>query len=446
MLIRTSKNRLVLSRRTFLRGLGAAVALPWLEAMAPSKAFAAEGTPPVRLLFMYVPNGIHMPAWTPATEGAGFEMTPILSPLASLQSKLSVLTGLVNLPAYPEQAGDHAAGTGAFLTCTHVKKTEGADIQNNISVDQVAANAMGEATSLRSLEIGLDSGSSVGGCDSGYSCAYTSNISWAGPQTPVAKATSPQVVFDRLFTDGGATLTPEQKARRKSQRLSILDAVWADAKGLQSKLGVSDSFKVEEYLVGVDELEKRIQKEVTDNCVVPDRPEGPWTVQERAALMNELLALSIQCDHTRFATYMLANAATGRVYDFLGVSGQHHETSHHQGDPLKQADLTTIATWEVAQYADLLTRLEGTAEGDGTVLDNCLVLFSSEVEDGNTHSHKNLPVLVAGGGGGAITPGQHRIWTPDSETPIANLFLTMLHAAGVPEESFGDSTGLLDLS
>jgi hypothetical protein len=414
--------------------------------MAPARAFAQENAIPKRLIFMYIPNGIHMPAWTPTATGLNYDLPTILSPLAGIQSKVSVLSGLVNLNGYPEQAGDHAAGTGAFLTCTKVKKTEGADIQNNISIDQVAANILGQETALPSLEIGLDSGSSVGGCDSGYSCAYTSNISWSGPQTPVAKATSPQVVFDRLFTDGGASLTPEEKARRKAQRLSILDTVWTQAKTLQGKLGVSDGLKVEEYLVGVDELEKRILLEGPDNCNQPERPEGPWLLTEKAAIMNELLALSMQCDHTRFATYMLANAGSNRTYDFLNVSGQHHELSHHQGDPLKHEALTTIATWEMEQYVDLITRLDSAPEGDGTVLDNSLVFFSSEIEDGNTHAHKNLPILLAGSGGGAVTPGQHKVWEAGADTPIANLFLTMLHAAGAEEASFGDSTGLLDLS
>jgi len=446
MVIWTSKNDPTLSRRTFLRGLGAVVALPWLDIMGGRTARAQTLTPPVRLMYFYLPNGVPLEGWKPAQTGTEFTLPPILQPLAPYQGSLNVLSGLSNINGVPVEAGDHAAGTGAFLTCTKVKKTEGADIENGISVDQVAANHLGGDTVLPSLEVGLDPGPSVGGCDSGYSCAYINNISWSGPKTPVAKSTNPAVVFDRLFGGAGASMTPEEQQRRKAQRLSIADAVWSQAKTLQGKLGVSDGLKLEEYLYGVNELEKRIEAGVTGACEAPGEPQGPWTIETKAQVMNELMAIALQCDLTRFGSYMMGKGGSNISFDFIGVPGQHHELSHHDSDPDKIAALTTICTWEMTQFAHFLELLNSAQESNGTVLDNSLVFISSEIQNGNSHTHYNLPVVVAGKGGGVVATGQHRQYAEAYQSPISNLFLTMLNVAGHPAQSFADSTGLLDLS
>ncbi len=435
-----------LSRRTFLGGAAAALALPWLESLHGRAARAAgpDDGPPRRLLFYYVPNGIHMADWTPTQTGAGYDLPPILKPLGAMQDKVLVLTGLANLPAKPDGAGDHAAGTGSFLTCTHVFKTEGKDIKNGVSVDQVAANAIGGATNFPSLQLGVDGGGNVGGCDSGYSCAYARNISWAGPATPLPKLVNPQLVFDRLFAGYDPLASAEQLDRRRRYRLSILDWVTKDAKTLQSKLAPLDKLKVQEYLDSVRALELRLEAGEVGGltCDPGPRPEDEGDVQARVALMTDLMVLALQCDQTRVVSFMLGNAGSGRSYDFLGVSGAHHELSHHQNQPENFDKLRIIDTWEVTVFAQLLAKMDAVVEADGTtLLDNSLVFFSSEIEDGNAHRHTNLPVLLAGGGGGAVTPGRHVVY--GGAPPIANLFLSMLHAVGVDAAAFGDSTGPL---
>ena len=441
---RGAGSRRGISRRAFLGGAGAFVALPFLESVAPRRAFAAEGdAPPTRLLYYYVPNGMHMPAWTPQAEGAGYDLPPILASLAPVQSRVSVISGLENLPANPDGAGDHAAGTGSFITCHHVHKTDGADIENNISADQVAAQYLGAATPFPSLQLGTDGGASVGGCDSGYSCAYSRNISWAGPQTPLPKTVNPLLVFDRLFEGFDSQATLAQLEKRKRYRLSVLDYVLQDAKSLQQRLSVSDRFKVEEYLDGVRALEQRLTNaDEAPPCEVMSRPEGPWSVTERLELMNDLMVLAFQCDQTRIISFMNGNAGSGRSYGFLGVSGGHHEISHHQKLQENYDKLQIIDTWEVEMFADLLVKMAAVSEDDGsTLLDNSLVFFSSEIEDGNTHSHSNMPILLAGGAGGAVASGRHIVY-PDG-TPVANLLLRMAQIAGADVDSFGDSTGPL---
>lgn len=437
-----------LSRRAFLGGAGALVTLPFLESIAPRVALAAE-TPPTRLLYFYVPNGIHMPAWTPTTTGAGYALPRILQPLAPHQDDVLVLSGLANAPARVAVAGDHARGTGSFLTCVTVKHTEGDDIQNGISVDQVAANAVGSTTRYPSLQLGLEGGSSVGGCDSGYSCAYSRNISWADERTPLAKSTNPQIVFDRLFAGFDPNDTAAERDKRKRYRKSILDYSRTEANSLKNHLGSADQAKLDEYLTGLRELEQRIDNtHEGPACDVPGRPAVDYDVPGHARIMIDLMALAFQCDQTRIITFMLANAGSNRRFDgFLTLngaplSGQHHELSHHQGNTDNQERLAVIDTWEVQQFAYLLERLKGIEEEDGqSLLDHSLCFFSSEIEDGNSHSHFNLPVLLAGRGSGAVTPGRHVRYTNDE--PIANLFLSMLHAAGAPAERFGDSTRLL---
>lgn len=436
-----------LPRRTFLKGMGAAVGLPFLEAMAPRRVRAQEAARPLRFIAFYVPNGIHMPGWTPATTGALDVLPPILSPLEPLKSDVLVLSGLRNYAAFAQGdgGGDHARGTSAFLTCAHPVKTEGADIHAGISVDQVAANAFATTTRFASLELGCEGGDSVGNCDSGYSCAYARNISWASPTTPLGKETNPRAAFDRLFAGFDPTATAEQIAKRKAYRLSILDFVREDATSLSTKLGTTDRRKLDEYLTGVRAIEQRLQTlETSDGTCSPlERPLGvPNDTTQYVQTMLDIVATAFQCDLTRVATFMLGNGGSGRSYDFLGVPNAHHEVSHHQDDADKQAQLQTIDTWEVDQLRYLLSRLAALDEGGESVLHRSAVFFSSEIEDGDSHSHANLPVLLAGQAGGAFQTGRHVRVTQDE--PVANLFISILNAVGVPTTSFGDDgTGLL---
>lgn len=424
-----------LSRRTFLRGAGALLALPWLEAMLPRVARAQGAASARRFLGWYVPCGIHMAAWTPANTGINYTPSPILSPLAPLRSEVLVLSGLSNRAGQDSVAGDHARGTGCFLTATRVKRTEGADIQNGISLDQVIAQSIGSATTLPSLQLGAEGGGSTGNCDSGYSCAYARNISWAGPQTPLAKETNPRSAFDRLFQGGDAQLSAEERERRRQLRLSVLDAVGEDAHRLRLELGSSDRQKLDEYLGGVRELELRVENLTGSACQVSE-PADPADFPARVRAMSDIIVLAFRCDLTRVITFMQGNAGSNQTYPWLDVFDGHHQLSHHQGNPINHAQLQAIDTWEVEQFAYLLGQLAAVQEPGGSLLDSALVFFSSEIEDGDAHRHTNMPVLLAGRGGGAVVPGSHRRWT--TEQPVANLFLTILAAFGIERASFGD--------
>jgi hypothetical protein len=431
-----------LSRRTFLTGAGCAIGLPLLEAMVPRRAFAQGMPAPRRIIAYYVPCGIHMAGWTPAQEGAAYALTPILADLAPVKDDVLVISGLANRPARPDGPGDHASGTGAFLTCAHPFKTEGADIMNGISMDQVAANAIGSATLFPSLQLGTEGGGSTGDCDSGYSCAYARNISWADANTPLAKETNPQAVFDRLFAGRDPAASAEQIRKRKLYRLSILDYVEESSLDLQAKLGKTDRQKLDEYLTGVRELETRIQALDSQPICQGERPNAPQSFTERVQIMSDLMVTAFSCDLTRVITFMLGNAGSNRVYDFLGIGDGHHQISHHQMNPTNLSQLQTIDTWEVSQLSYLLQRLKGVQEGTGTLLDNSLVFFSSEIEDGDTHAHTNMPVLLAGRGGGAIRTGRHLRFA--QERKISELFISMLNTIGVPATTLGDGDRPLD--
>jgi hypothetical protein len=424
------------SRRAFLRGTGVALALPLLPSLLPKQAWADGDKPPVRLVFWYVPNGIHMPAWRPAASGAGYDLPLILEPLAPVQHQVSVLSGLTRLAGQFNIPGDHARGTGCFLTCERPHFTSDANILNGISVDQVAAQAIGDQTPFSSLQLGLEAGGSTGNCDSGYSCAYVRNISWSDERTPLPKQHDPRVVFDRLFADYDQP-DPVAAERRRALRLSVLDAVADDAQDLQRKAGASDRIKLDQYLTGVREVERRIDAMGAGAvCEVPGRPGTSLSVPQRAEVMNELMAVALQCDMTRIISYMFANGGSNRNHSWIsGASGGHHEISHHQNVAAEQQKIAAINRWEVELFSSFLQRLEGMVEADGSrVLDNTLVLFGSEISDGNRHNHDNLPVLLAGGGGGAVTPGRHVVY--DRE-PVADLYLAMLQAVGVTRSTFG---------
>lgn len=429
------------SRRHVLRAAGASLLLPFLPSLLPRSARADE-TPPVRLLFWYVPNGMHMADWTPSRDGADYDLPYILEPLAPVQRHVSVLTGLDNMAGRFPRPGDHARGTGCFLTCVTPRYTGDASVENGVSIDQVVAGQIGEQTPFPSLQLGLDGGATSGQCDSGYPCTYQNAISWTDAYTPLPKVTNPRLVFDRLF-GGTGTDDPVVAARRRALELSILDAVSEDARALQTRLSTSDRRKLDQYLTGVREVEKRLEGLGGGACTPPERPEGRVDVPTRSTLMNELMAVAFECDVTRVISYMFANGGSGRNHTWLpGAGGNHHGISHHQGQQSNYDKLRIINRWEVSQLVDFLQRLETRTDTDGTsLLDNTLVVMSSEIADGNRHNHDDLPVLLAGGGGGAHRPGRHLRFGTRS---LADLYTSMARAAGASVDRFGmNGTGPL---
>jgi hypothetical protein len=426
-----------LTRRSFLGGAGVMVGLPVLEAMMPMRAQAGGVMPVQRLLCLYVPNGIHMQAWTPAATGPGFELTPILQPLAAHKSEILVISGLDNAPAESEGPGDHASGTSGFLTATHVTKSETV-ITNGTSIDQVYAQHIGAQTVIPSLQLGIEGGGNSGGCDSGYSCAYSRNISWVG-DTPLSKLTSPATAFDLLFAGFDPGATAQQLATRKANRLSVLDYTRNDAQQLAMRLGATDRMKLEGYLDSVRDLELKVQADdAAPACEVGGSPGEPEDITAHIRAMLDVIVKAFECDRTRTISFMLANAGSNRSYGFLGHPGGHHQYSHHADDPANFAAIQAINTWEIEQVAYLLDRMAGITEADGsTLLDSSMVYFSSEIEDGNAHRHGNLPVLLAGRGGGVIDSGRHIMHT---DVPMSNLFLGMLQGLGVPVDAFGDDS------
>ena len=442
-----------LSRRTVLRGLGVSVALPLLEAMRPGSLFAGLSDPkpkshPMRMAFIYVPNGVHMPDWTPRSLGAGFALPAILEPLRAVKDDLLVLSGLTLNPARAlgDGGGDHARAMASFLTGCHPRKTDGADLRAGVSVDQVAAQRIGRATRFPSLEIGCEGGKSAGECDHGYSCAYQSNLSWRSETTPVAKEINPRLVFDRLFGrpadgNGGA-----DESRGDRQKKSILDFVGEDAGQLRAVLGAADRRKLDEYLTGVRELEQRIARgrSALDVGVAKyPRPLGiPSDYQEHVRLMGDLLVLAFQSDLTRVATLVFANDGSNRSYRSVGVSDGHHDLSHHGGDQAKQEKIKKINQFHVAQLAYILGKLKSIPEGDGTLLDHCMIVYGSGISDGNSHLHDDLPILLAGKANGTIKTGRHIHYA--NATPLTNLYVAMLDRMGVNVGGFGDSTGALN--
>lgn len=442
-------SQLTISRRTLLRGLGTAIALPTLEAMLPGTSFGATPKPPVRLAFLSVPNGMHMPDWTPDAEGSEFEFKSILEPVAKYRSHALLLSGLTlnGGRALGDGPGDHARCAASFLTGAHPKKTHGADIHNGISVDQVAAGKIGSQTRFGSLELGMERGSQSGNCDSGYSCAYSANISWRTPTSPVAKEIDPVAVFDRMFGNGRGPEESVTAAKRKQDRLSVLDFALEDARQLQRQLGANDQRKLDEYLFAVRDVEKRIggaRKLREAEQGVPDfpRPAGlPKAFGEHAELLFDLMALAFQTDSTRVITFMYSNAGSNRTYPQVEVSEGHHSLSHHGNDAGKLAKISRINRYHVTLLGHFLDRLAAIQEPNGSLLDNCLVMHGSGLGDGNRHNHDDLPIALFGKGGGAFKTGQHLVFPKD--TPLTNLYRGMLAAAGAEVDAFGDSTGLL---
>jgi len=438
-------------RRTFLRGIGTAIALPVLESMVPLRALAAGAADkakplPKRMAFVYVPNGANMADWTPKTVGTDFELPPILEPLKKNQKDILVLSGLAQDMGRPhgDGAGDHARASATFLTGCKARKTPGADIKVGVSVDQVAAQKIGDRTRLASLELGTDKARLAGNCDSGYSCAYSFNISWKGEATPMPPEVDPRQVFDRLFGNGNAGEMDEARIKRDRYRKSVLDFAMEDARRLKSDLGRTDQRKLDEYFTAVRELEQRIEKANSFAAELPDydRPTGiPKSYEDHLRLQFDLLALAFQTDTTRISSFIMAHDGSNRQYPFIGVRDGHHDLSHHGGDEEKKGKIAKINRFHATQFAYFIDKLKSIKEGEGSLLDNCMIVYGSGLGDGNRHNHDNLPVLLAGRGGGTIQSGRHIQF--ERETPMTNLFLTMLDRVGAPTERLGDSTGLL---
>lgn len=437
----------MISRRTVLRGLGAAISLPWLEGMGSLTSWAA-GTPeskaaPNRMAFLYVPNGKNMADWTPKSEGKDYELTPILQPLAPFKDDMLILTGLTadKARAHGDGGGDHARALGAFLTGCQPRKTDGTNIRAGVSVDQVVASRVGDQTRLPSLEIGCEHGAMAGNCDSGYSCVYSSTMSWRSATQPLPKEVNPKLVFERLFGSGPDAL----RVARDQKRKSVLDFVREDAGDLRDKLGANDQRKLDEYFAAVRDIEQRIVRaEKMPPVPAPDlaKPTGvPAVFEEHIKLMADLVVLAFQADVTRVCTYVLANEGSNKPYPFIGVPEGHHDLSHHENNPKKKEKIKEINTFHVKQLAYFLGKLKSIKEGDGTLLDHCMIAYGSGNSDGNRHNHDDLPVLLAGHGCGTLKPGRHIVYP--RETPLNNLWLSMLDRMKVGLPTLGDSTGKL---
>lgn len=446
-------SNLTIPRRTFLRGLGAAIALPMLDAMLPVRALAAASAKkiPTRMAFLFVPNGAHMPDWSPTAEGADFDLPYILQPLQPHKNELLVLSGLAQDKgrSNADGGGDHARSAGSWLTCSQPLKSEGSQIRVGISADQVAAQIVGKETRFASLELGLEPGRQGGKCDTGYSCAYSNNISWRNENTPMTREINPRLVFERLFSNELPKEQGDSAKRRAIYKKSILDFVLEDAKSLSAKVGGHDKQKLDEYLHSIREIELRVQQAekmvASANTSVAagyEVPESiPESFEEHARLMCDMMVLAFQSDTTRVCTFMLANEGSNRSYRNIGVSDGHHSLSHHQGDHAKQMKIREINRFHMQQFAYILNRLRSIPEGDGTLLDHSMIAYGGGLADGDRHQHDDLPLLLAGRGGGTILPGRHIRYA--AETPMANLLVGMLDRMGASVGSFGDSTGAL---
>jgi hypothetical protein len=432
-----------LPRRTFLRGMGATVALPLLDAMVPAMtAMAATPARPVRRLgYVFIPMGSDISRWTPPDEGMLTELSPILQPLEPVKDQIAVLTNMELRNAYP---GTHATSNSAYLSCAKAKLTESADYYLGTTVDQIAAREIGQDTQLPSLELGMDLLEIVGQCDDGYACVYQNNLSWSSPTTPLPYEAHPRLVFERLFGEGGSA---EERSRTLRKRASLLDRVRRDIQRLQKELGSSDRTKVDQYLQSVREVERRIQgaEDAAAENPAPDmeRPIGvPAAYADHVRLMFDLQVLALQADITRVITFQLARETSTRSYNEIGVPDPHHPLTHHGNDPEKIARMAKINQYHVSLFAYLVEKLKATPDGDGSLLDHSMYLYGSGMGNPNAHDHINLPIMVAGGGDGRMKGGRHVTYA--NPTPLANLHLTLLEKAGVRMDSFADSQGKVD--
>jgi hypothetical protein len=447
MMIHTGRH---LSRRTLLRGMGAALSLPLLDSMVP--AFAAEAVtaakPVSRLGIVYVPNGMWMKMWTPATESPQLEITPLLETMGPFRDRMILLSGLSNSEAdqhVGEGAGDHARAAAAYLTGVHPRKTEGADIQAGVSMDQIAARELGRQTQLASLELSLESRESVGACDPGYSCAYANTLCWSNPTTPLPMENDPRAVFERLFGTSDSTDRNARLARIREER-SILDVVNEKLGRLRRDLPQADRDKLGQYVEAIRDVERRIRRaEEQNDRELPaiEQPAGiPALFEEHAKLMYDMQVLAYQADLTRVISFMVGHESSTRAYPEIGVPDAHHPLSHHGGNPDKIAMLIKINQHHANAFSYYLAKLAATPDGGGTLLDHMMLIYGSGMSDGNRHDHHDLPTLLVGGGSGRLKGGRHVRYKKD--TPITSLFLTLLDTLGVPAEKLGDSDGRLD--
>lgn len=434
-----------MTRRTILRGAGVALGVPWLEAAPAKTGVKGPVKPPVRMAFLYMPNGVNVAAWTPQGTGRDYQLSPTLSPLAELKDKVTVLSNLWNANS---KGGDgHYVKEAAILTCATIKKTPGADLANATSVDQLAAQRMPSATPLPSLELGITPVAIGVDAVVGYTRIYGSHIAWANATTPLAREINPRAAFERLFRAG----TEPEGAAAKLDSL-LLDRVLGDAKRLRTQISGNDRIRLDEYLSTMRSIEQRVERAATGGkrewtarapLYLKDAPsDKPVDHAEHVRLMMDIIAVAFQTDTTRVATFMFGNAVSNVSFRFLeGVSAGHHDVSHHQKDADKLKQYQIISQWHVAQYAYLLHKLNSMKEGEGTVLDNSMVQFASALSDGNAHDPHKLPMIVGGLGGGRVAAGQHLVY--DVDHPLANLYVSMLDAFGAPVERFADSTGPL---
>jgi hypothetical protein len=434
-----------LPRRTFLQGAGALISLPLLDAMIPAFAQTKTTKPPLLMAFVYVPNGIIMPDWTPAQTGKGFDLPHISEPLTPYRENLLLISGLTlnGGRALGDGPGDHARAAASFLTGAHPRKTAGADIHNGVSVDQFAAQQIGKATRFPSLELGCEDGKQAGNCDSGYSCAYSNSLAWRSPTTPLPPEVNPRAVFERLF--GDQTDTGLSQAKRELYQKSILDFVREDTQKLQGKLGANDRRKLDEYLSAVREIERRIESaERANQQITPtlEKPTGiPLDFAEHVGLMFDLLLAAFQTDSTRIVTLMVGREGSGRSYREIGIPDAHHPLTHHKNDPEMVDKVRRINRYHAEQFAAFVSRLKATKDAQGSLMENVLVLYGSGLSDGNRHQHNELPVVLVGNR--ALTGGRHVRYP--QETPMTNLYLAMLEQMGVQTDSFGDSKARLDV-
>ena len=446
-----------LSRRTMLKGVGTAIALPWLESLAfaaaPTASTAAAGVPK-RLAFVYVPNGVNMTEWTQAETGKLSKLTGILEPLNPFKDHVNVIDGMTldKGRANGDGPGDHARAMSSFLTGRQARKTSGADIRVGMSADQHVAQAIGDNTKFPSLELGIERGQQAGNCDSGYSCAYSSNLSWRGESTPNAKEIDPKLVFERLFGGNDPKELAAARAKRELYNKSVLDFVAEDAKQLNKTLGQGDQRKLDEYLSSVREVEQRIDKARAANSAPAPKPTMasptgvPKEVGDHMKLMADLMVLAFQTDLTRVATLPLSNDGSNRPYKFIDVPEGHHDLSHHGSDPAKLGKIAKINKFYLEQLTYLVSKLKAAKEADGsTLLDNIMLVYGSGLGDGNAHNHDNLPILLIGKGGGTIASGRRIVFPKKSDTPLMNLYLALFERMGAPTTRFGDSTGVLSM-
>ncbi len=445
-----------LSRRAFLGGAGAMVALPFLESVFPRGVRAATGQDaPTRLLFYYVPNGIHMTDYTPTATGADWEVTPILVPMDRHRDEIHILSGLGNGAGTVYSGAPHSHATGTLLTGTPLVEYVGGQVQTGVSMDQLAAQALGYQTRFPSLELGsVSQAQQLGVCEEGFSCAYLESIAWAGPKSPLPKMNDPRAVFERLFEGFDPATTERERTARKAKRRSVLDYALDEARILRTKLSTLDRYRLDEYMDSIRELERRLDL-LPATCNEPGEPGEPLNFPTHVDLMADMMVLALRCDQTRIVTYMMQNGFSSLVYDFLGIDNGHHALTHHKGDETMIEQVVMINLWEMDQFSNLLDKMRAVDDGEGTLLDHSAVVFFSGMGDGNQHLNTNLPVILAGRAGGALTPGRHTMYAiePNADEHTANddyrtisdLYIALLSIMGLDIETFGiDGTAPLE--